>query len=68
MSPKNQTIEKDSLLELTPNGFVICRDLKIFPEFSESDAAGIIALSGKKNIADFNDPALHFWRDFSAHS
>ncbi len=56
----------ESLLELTPNGFVICRDLKKLPDFEKSEVYGLISLSGKKNSDDINDQSLHFWNDFSA--
>jgi len=51
-----------SLLELTPHGVVICRsDSKDLAAFSTSDAAGLIALAGRKSSI-VPDPSILFWK------
>jgi non-specific serine/threonine protein kinase len=52
------------VLELTPHGKVICRDAKFKP-FTESEAAGLIALAGQKFTIEA-DASVHFWKSFSS--
>lgn len=56
-----------SILELTPHGTVICRSPQPngLSAFSDSDAAGLIALAGRKNSIE-TDPSLLFWKNFAA--
>lgn len=53
-------------LELTPHGVVVCRatDMKEAALFAQSEAAGLIALSGHKAAAD-SDLSVAFWRSFT---
>lgn len=51
-------------LGLTPQGVVVCRDGTL-AGFSESEAAGLIALAGRKLPGDA-DLSMVFWRDVAA--
>ena len=55
------------LRELTPHGVVMCRNagVKELSSFSDSDAIGLIALSGRKLDLQ-TDPSVGYWRDFGA--
>jgi SNF2 family DNA or RNA helicase len=58
---------ESNLLELTPHGVVICHDTKHkeLSEFSESDAAGLIEIAGRK--LDFQpDASVSYWREFGS--
>ncbi|MEE9369066.1 MAG: DEAD/DEAH box helicase [Pontiella sp.] len=58
---------EQSLLELTPHGYLICRDTarKELAIFSESDAAGLIALAGR-NVQFEADASVGYWREFGS--
>ena len=59
---------KNLLLELTPHGVVICRDTeaKELTAFSTSDAAGLLAIGGKKLKLE-PDASITFWKRFASH-
>lgn len=51
-----------SFLELTPHGVIICRETnKGLAAFSDSDAAGLIALAGRTSTLE-SDPSITFWK------
>jgi superfamily II DNA or RNA helicase len=56
-----------SQLELTPHGFVLCRDstVKELAAFAESDAAGLITLAGRK-VQFEADVSVGYWREFGS--
>ena len=55
---------KNSILELTPQGVLICRDAAL-KGFSESDAAGLITLAGDKTPIE-TDASVTFWKAFAS--
>jgi len=52
-------------LELTPHGVVICRDASL-AAFAKSDAAGLIALAGRKLTVEL-DASGGYWKNFTSH-
>ncbi len=58
---------ESSLLELTPHGFVICRDASSskLAAFTESDEAGLIEIAGRKLLVEA-DPSIGFWKSFAS--
>ncbi len=56
-----------SQLELTPHGFVVCRDAaeRGLAVFSESDAAGLVALAGRKPAFE-GDASVAYWKEFGS--
>ena len=61
------TTQSSSSLELTPHGFVICCNAASneLADFAKSDAAGLIAIGGRK-LTIKADPSVGFWKSFSS--
>ncbi len=61
------TPQSSSSLELTPHGFVICCNAASneLADFAKSDAAGLIAIGGRK-LTIKADPSVGFWKSFSS--
>ncbi|MEI6890676.1 MAG: DEAD/DEAH box helicase [Pontiella sp.] len=55
---------ESSILELTPHGTVICRAGSL-ASFSESDAAGLIALAGQKSPLEA-EGSVTYWKAFGS--
>lgn len=58
---------ESSQLELTPHGYLICRNpaQKELAHFSHSDAAGLLALAGRKVLFEA-DASVNYWREFGS--
>ena len=55
-----------SALEITPHGYVICRDpdTASLTAFPESESAGLISIAGKKLTLE-QDASVSFWKSFA---